>query len=306
MVAAAQSSLAEILLRLNTGLVGIITTFLHRDKHGNLELDYRSLTDLSEQSREQTVGVLRQLYQRMLARRSPARSPAVQGKLSDGKAHHSSRKHSRIRGPTLARVVIRDSSKPSQIALVRPAEVKRSPRPSSQPRPARIPGTPPLSQASTAIAASQLSLPPTLPPDPSPPKPARPGHTRSKTSPPELAQKPSRRPRKHQADLDLGETLRATQSTPKLVPATVDHPPPPRRRKETPTFYSAASGSTKLGEIPMHKWAEAYDFDAMSLKNREAMAAGWPRLLEEEDAAVEKKKRGRIFRLFRRREAVAA
>lgn len=100
--------------------------------------------------------------------------------------------------------------------------------------------------------------------------------------------------------------MRATQSTPKLVPATVDHPPPPRRRKETPTFYSAASGSTKLGEIPMHKWAEAYDFDAMSLKNREAMAAGWPRLLEEEDAAVEKKKRGRIFRLFRRREAVAA
>lgn len=302
MVATAQSSLAEILLRLNTGLVGIITTFLHREKHGNLELDYRSLTDLSEQSREQTVGVLRQLYQRMLARRSPARSPALQGKPSDGKAHRSSRKHSRVRGPTLARVVIRDSSKPSQIALVRPAEVKRSLRPSSQSRPAKIPGTPPLSQASTAIAASQLSLPPTLPPDPLLPKPARPGHTRSKTSPPELAQKPSRRPRKHQADLDLGETLRATQSTPKLVPATL----PARRRKETPTFYSAASGSTKLGEIPMHKWAEAYDFDAMSLKNREAMAAGWPRLLEEEDAAVEKKKRGGIFRLFRRREAVAA
>lgn len=96
--------------------------------------------------------------------------------------------------------------------------------------------------------------------------------------------------------------MRATQSTPKLVPATL----PARRRKETPTFYSAASGSTKLGEIPMHKWAEVYDFDAMSVKNREAMAAGWPRLLEEEDAAVEKKKRGGIFRLFRRREAVAA
>lgn len=326
-VAIAQSSLAEILLRLNTGLVGIITTFLHREKPGNLELDYRSLTDLSEQSREQTVGVLRQLYQRLLSRQTPARLPAKKGAvkrkpLAEGnvnagrKAHRTSPKHSKIRGPTLARVVIQNSSKPSQIALVRPSEVKRSSRSSSHSRPAPEAETPP-SQAATAIAASQLSLPPTLPPEPMPWKPTRPGHARSKTSP-EIAQKPSRRrlgPRQDQAAGGAlsSEALRATKSTPKLAPALQDiygqSSPPPRpppvventtmrRRKETPTFYSMASGSTKLGEIPMHKWAEPYDFDAMSLKNREAMASGWPRL---EEGGVEKKKRGGLFRLFRRR-----
>lgn len=59
----------------------------------------------------------------------------------------------------------------------------------------------------------------------------------------------------------------AAQSTPAL---------PTRRRKQTPTYYSMASDSTRLGEIPLHKWNRQPDFDVMSLMNREAVEKGWP------------------------------
>ena len=39
MAATAQNSLAEILLRLNAGLVSIIASFLHRDSKNDLDLD---------------------------------------------------------------------------------------------------------------------------------------------------------------------------------------------------------------------------------------------------------------------------
>ena len=39
--------------------------------------------------------------------------------------------------------------------------------------------------------------------------------------------------------------------------------------------YSFASDSTKLGEIPLHKWNEPFDFDAMERLNKEAALHGW-------------------------------
>ncbi|KAF1929078.1 uncharacterized protein M421DRAFT_420304 [Didymella exigua CBS 183.55] len=64
----AHASLAEILMRLNTGLVGIITAFLHHEQkgtHGHMKMNYKSLTDLSEASRRDALTSMSQLYQRL-------------------------------------------------------------------------------------------------------------------------------------------------------------------------------------------------------------------------------------------------
>ncbi|KAK6443704.1 hypothetical protein LTR95_000531 [Oleoguttula sp. CCFEE 5521] len=320
--AIAQNSLAEILLRLNGGLVGIITSFLGRKDHDRLDLDYRSLTDLSEQSRHQTVGVLRGLYQRRLSRRRPRLALPDGTRLANDRPKGDdvyARKHSKIRGPTLARVVVQDSRRPAQLAIVRPTEGRRKsdPRQHSKSRSTSDLGSA-LSRATTAVATeSQLSL---LPPLPSPHvkgSTEKPRHRRAATAP--APQKPSQY-RTHPSDLPPyppTDALRPSKSTPRLPLAPLSPPPlleecprpahtqphsdSYRRRKETPTFYSSNSGSTKLGEIPMHKWPVPYDWDAMSLMNKEAMASGWPQV----DDATARKKRGGFLGMFRRRDAVA-
>lgn len=55
-------------MRLNTGLVGIITAFLHHEQkgtHGHMKMNYKSLTDLSEASRRDALTSMSQLYQRL-------------------------------------------------------------------------------------------------------------------------------------------------------------------------------------------------------------------------------------------------
>ncbi|OQO01685.1 hypothetical protein B0A48_12722 [Cryoendolithus antarcticus] len=320
--AIAQNLLAEILLRLNGGLVGIITSFLGRKDHDRLDLDYRSLTDLSEQSRHQTVGVLRGLYQRMLSRRSPRLTLTDGTRLANDRPKKDdvdARKHAKIRGPTLARVVVQDSKRPAQLAIVRPTEGRRKSdsRQHSKSRSTSDLGSA-LSRATTAVATdSQLSL---LPPMPSPAAldhGQKPRHRRAATTPTPI--KPSQY-RGHPPDLPLHQptdALRPSKSTSRLPRAplsppalpevrprpshTQAHPDPYRRRKETPTFYSSNSGSTKLGEIPMHKWPVPYDWDAMSLMNKEAMASGWPQV----DDGGGRKKKGGFLGMFRRRETVA-
>lgn len=118
MVGIAQTSLAEILLKLNTGLVTIINTFLTRDKH-DAKLDYQSLTNLSERSRDDTCRTLRQLFHRMTQSRVPSRLDGPRQKqdrpsnesaiYSRSRKAVSGHKHTRVKGPMLARVVIADS-----------------------------------------------------------------------------------------------------------------------------------------------------------------------------------------------------
>lgn len=55
-------------MRLNTGLVSIITAFLHHEQkgtHGHMKMNYKSLTDLSEASRRDALTSMSQLYQRL-------------------------------------------------------------------------------------------------------------------------------------------------------------------------------------------------------------------------------------------------
>jgi hypothetical protein len=68
-----------------------------------------------------------------------------------------------------------------------------------------------------------------------------------------------------------------------------------------PTYYSIASDQTKLGEIPLHKWAEPYDFDQMSMLNREAYNNGWP--LNQLGTQEPKRKRFGLGRLFGKKAA---
>jgi hypothetical protein len=318
MAATAQNSLAEILLRLNAGLVGIIARFLDRDSKDGLDLDYKSLTDLSEASRVQTIGVLRQLYQRLLSKKVPQALPSARSSKERPKANKSSRhassKHTKIRHPTLARVLIENSSVPSQIALVRPSENNKKHRPRSHSRTSSEPPQPHL-RPSPAASVPNLSTPPAPPPPyfPSDPLPLQeqhsikqPRHQRSGTS----LHKP-RAQLKHKPSAPLPSPLpsplrneqppHATHPTQRKSPITLHD-----KRLRPETFYSIASartGSTKLGEIPMHKWAEPWDYEAAEEANQKALASGWPIYVggvagEEDD---KKAKVGCWKRLFGRR-----
>ena len=160
--AIAHVSLADIQLRLNTGLVRIIHRFLSRDSGGSSSskkqtgpttvspsLDYDSLIALSEQSRHDTVRTLRDLCRRLLHLSSPtlpvralaAPSSPEKTKPQPKKTTATARPHpvsspakkkkKRIRQPTLARVYIANSNAPSQIAIVKPAERRRAKRPTA-------------------------------------------------------------------------------------------------------------------------------------------------------------------------------
>ena len=321
--AIAQTSLAEILLKLNTGLVSIIGSFLDRDK-ANVQLDYRSLTDLSEQSRMETISALRQWYQRMMQMRMlPAPKPSVPERKAIADARdegetrkkRSSSKHTKVRGPTIARIVVQDSSRPAQLAVVKPGQRrKKRSLPSSA---SSSDASKSHSEASTAPTTPRMSPPPEYSSEAGAQKPARPATHRSKTAP-EVP-----KPRRKQSAANMAspplppkpEELRSSRSTPRLrpaqerlhepippVPATAPLPSvEPRRRKPTPTYYSIASDSTKLGEIPMHKWAVPYDWDAMSVLNKEAELNGCPVSDRQDD--VGKKRRFGLFKLFKRRDS---
>ncbi|GAB7363342.1 hypothetical protein MBLNU230_g3623t1 [Neophaeotheca triangularis] len=322
--ATAQTSLAHILLKLNSGLVSIITTFVNRDKP-DIQLDYRSLTDLSEQSRSETLDVLRQLYQRLQMKRPEVlpRQPMPDGRSNQRKAvenrphpdvrqastHTASKKPKKARKPGIARVIIQNSSQPSQLAIVKPGERGKSSRsPSGTATPPN--STPPTSNISNAsnhrTARYQAARPKTAPT----PAPTPNAHKRVHSSEVEL-------PLRSQP-----EKLRSSRSTPRLQkPHTPEEAPPlPRRThedtlaplrrpvdsrlpKRTPTMYSMASASTKMGEIPMHKWHDPWDYDAMAARNREAEEQGWPFQAQEAAVAEDrvKKKRGGLFRMFRRK-----
>jgi hypothetical protein len=84
-----------------------------------------------------------------------------------------------------------------------------------------------------------------------------------------------------------------------LPPPTVDplpHLPYHRRRadKLTPSMYTFASDSTKLGEIPMNRWPQPFDFEEMQRKNAEAATRPMP-------MPVGKPSRGGLFGLFRKK-----
>ncbi|KAI6835527.1 hypothetical protein KC342_g5644 [Hortaea werneckii] len=115
--AIAQTSLAEILLRFNTGIVQIISYFLERDNGDIVHLDYRSLTDLSDLSRLETCRVLQQLCVRLSQRGSRPLPDSRRAARDEISRREDS---SKISGHSIARVVIQGSSKPPQLIQPNP------------------------------------------------------------------------------------------------------------------------------------------------------------------------------------------
>jgi hypothetical protein len=74
---------------------------------------------------------------------------------------------------------------------------------------------------------------------------------------------------------------------------------PVKRRldKATPSTYTFASDSTKLGEIPQRNWATPWDYEEAERLNAEAAMVGYPAAPIVVD---EKGKKKGIFKFLRR------
>ena len=117
-------------MRLNTGLVSIITTFLNHEQKGtsgHMKMNYRSLTDLSEASRRDALTSMSQLYQRLsqsqLQIHPALRINAIEssGNSSDSSKDNRKSTASRGRRPSgshVTRLTTKSSSQP-QLCMVR-------------------------------------------------------------------------------------------------------------------------------------------------------------------------------------------
>nr|POE48825.1 hypothetical protein CFP56_38922 [Quercus suber] len=229
--------------------------------------------------------------------------PGTGEEISDPKHIRQQRKpahSSTARNPTLARITIQNSSKPSQIALVKPAtrrkksfsaselstvSSKTSPKATSPARPSR---PPPLFSGSRAAPSTQRSQPP------SGKSTARSKHHHPSNTTTRLSQ--TRLPTVNlRPSPDAGPTAQSPPASAVLAPETL------RRRAPVPTYYSVASDGTKIGEIPLEKWAEKFDFEAMAAMNREAEVNGWP-LVPLASEQNKKKPRTGLLRVFRRKD----
>ena len=345
--AIAHASLAETLLKLNTGLVGIIASFLNQDRK-DLHLDYKSLTNLSDASRVEAIDTLNQLYQRLsqsnVALYQPnlgcphcgslkhARCGAVSTRNTSTDRHSngkkprkrqtggkaaSSRSHSNT--SMIARVPGKSSSQ-TQLVVMRPRNrgTTSSSSTSSSGGSTRSPST--ASTVVTTSCSSPLTSPnytainPFQYQAPFAPKAGnfKPLAAPKRKPPPIPSQRPQTWPH-GKPDSSNAPTMPnlSITSTPhqtsqpsekqQLVPPTpglaLGPTSIPRRLdKATPSAYSFASDSTKLGEIPMRKWTTPYDFEAMDRLNAEALANGWVPGMPE--APKEKPKR-RLFGFLR-------
>lgn len=292
--AIAHASLAETLIRFNTGLVRIIATFLHHDsKNKDLRLDYKSLTSLSDVSRREAIDSLNSLYQRLsqsqvqLHRRTEAKSEPEKKKRS------SSRQRSQ--GPTVTRVSVKSSGNTTQtqLAMVRPRNSRRGSSSASSSR---------SSKAVSTTMDSPWSTPPRSPPlpeyspkDPFPPQKTaivkndsttkKTIHSDEGARPTTWPQSKKIKPAPYLNPLPTPQEYFAMQNleclSPQLPPVFselgTDHAVPRRRtHKLTPSTYTFASDSTKLGEIPQRKWTVPFDYEEAARLNDEAAVKGQP------------------------------
>ncbi|KAF2444097.1 hypothetical protein P171DRAFT_473281 [Karstenula rhodostoma CBS 690.94] len=293
--AIAHASLVETLIKFNTGLVSIIATFLKQDsKSSGLQLDYKSLTSLSDISRREAVDSLAQLHQRLsqsqlqLHRRPESRSDPEKKKRS------SSRQRSQ--GPTVTRVSVKSagSSKQTQLAMVRPRNARKGSMSSS-------------SGSSKALSTSVTSPSPYTTPPRSPPLPEY--SANDPFPPPKTPATKSSSAASKKLVLSFDTAWPTTTPQPKATkapPLTISLPTPPeyfamknlpphlplpsslpfskahhnipRRRadKPTPSNYTFASDSTKLGEIPQRNWTVPFNYEEAEQLNAEAAVKGHP------------------------------
>jgi hypothetical protein len=225
---------------------------------------------LSEASRRDAIDALSQLSLRLSHSsltlllgggthrpdKSGAKPKPRRTKSGDGKSAPGSKKGD------IKRITAANASAP-QLAIIRPKHrrsASAAPAPRSPPPPATP--KPPHRRTQSAAAAPTLS-PAAAARLKSAPHPAPAQQQQQQLAialPPGRAAAP---PSHHQQQQHYGTT--ATQ--------TADWTQAARRRRAeqaTPSVYTFASDSTKVGEIPMARWAEPFDFEAMARLNAEA------------------------------------
>ncbi|ORY15823.1 hypothetical protein BCR34DRAFT_584767 [Clohesyomyces aquaticus] len=296
--AIAHASLAETLIKLNTGLVGIIAAFLNSQdsKSGHLNLDYKSLTNLSDASRTEAIDSLNRLYQRMS--QSQLQLSRVGGCTRCGSVKHASctaivvgtvaksigrqdkRRNvgskPRSNTPVITRVPVKSSSQ-TQLAVVRPrpgrksssssANSTKSPSTTVSSPCASPPGSPLPQYAMVdpfAVQAPVARLAPNTgrrrAASIDGPRPATWPHTRPDST------LPPRQPASKAPPARKTPQLREKHTPPPSLA-------PPRRRidKATPSTYTFASDSTKLGEIPQRNWTTPWNYEEAERWNAEAL-----------------------------------
>ncbi|KAH7095047.1 hypothetical protein FB567DRAFT_19562 [Paraphoma chrysanthemicola] len=387
--AIAHASLAETLIKLNTGLVAIIASFLNHDQKGSkspLNIDYKSLTNLSDASRKEALRSMTQLYQRLsesqlqLHQLSQPCAKCGSKKHADCSSKSSTssskdkRKHAQTRhrptGPTITRMPLKSSTHP-QLVVVRPKATRKSSTSSSSSSKSSSPQTsaytsPLASPLPLYIAESPFEIEtngiihgvlggPTPPlagsgrrrkdsfnvHDPRPttwpehmkyqpqyqypyvqqdhlhlPAPKLPTFTPTprKPSSGQHAHHNSHKKDTQASSLPKAPSPPPPQPLPLLQPKHSPPPPPvassPTRRrldKITPSAYTFASDSTKLGEIPMRNWTEKWDWEEAERLNNEAALMGNGGVEEGKGARGDKEREGRdgkgkkgLFRWMRR------
>lgn len=322
--AIAHASLAETLIKLNTGLVGIIAAFLNHDsKAHHLNLDYKSLTHLSDSSRAEAINSMNQLYQRLSQSQlqvyrigaCPRCGSSNHQNCSGAHSNKESRTSSRTRtsGPTVARIPVKSSST-TVLAVVRPRNARKSSSSSASSAKSQ-------STALNSPYASPLGspLPQYAPKDPFPLQPvkkpqlpaarkrvdshgaARPTtwpHTKpDNTFPLQAPPRPPKLPISKSPAPAKSPVLREKSTSPSAAT-------PLKRRidKATPSTYTFASDSTKLGEIPQRNWAVPFDYAEAERLNAEALVNGYPGVSADEKP---KTKKG-LFKFLRRGTAVSS
>ncbi|KAL1654436.1 hypothetical protein SLS61_003037 [Didymella pomorum] len=372
----AHASLAEILMRLNTGLVSIITAFLHHEQkgvQGHMKMNYKSLTDLSEASRRDALTTLRT--------NAPRYAESL-GNSSDSSkdTRKSTASKRRPSGSHVTKMATKSSSQP-QLCMVRsksrnttrrdsasksstskPSSKSNSPHASPYTSPLQSPvpeyavldpmifNRPDMKSAAQARGAytdaplqrphnnhkrvdsldvvrpaawspyaqpydyfnfmpehinqptpklpdltSTPRRPSTLTPKPSYPSPKK-QEPSKKQHPPPVPAKPSA----------LSNTKRDSMSVTSAIPSPLRPTPPPgipapvKRRldKVTPSSYTFASDSTKLGEIPETRWAQPWDYERAEMLNNMAACAAKVRVpspSKEKEKEMQKERKGLRF-----------
>ncbi|KAH8727229.1 hypothetical protein GQ44DRAFT_612517 [Phaeosphaeriaceae sp. PMI808] len=352
--AIAHASLAETLMKLNTGLVAIITSFLNHDKKSgkvHLNLDYKSLTNLSESSRREALQSMTQLYLRLSQSQlqlqsikpscatcgsskhascsSKSSSASSSNKEKDKKRYTSSRQ--RLVGTTVTRMPLKSSTHP-QLVVVRPKNSRRGSSSSNSSSKSQSQSQSPSSSAYTSPLVPPLPL--YIAEEPyeietngviegvlggSMPlagngrrrKDSFNVHDPRPTTWPDAFEASNKYPYVMQEYLHLPTqrlpsfaptSRRSSSSSQRKTPSPPPHPlrappaPPislPLRRrldKVTPSSYTFASDSTKLGEIPQRNWAMPWDYEEADRLNNEAVATEYPSAPVTREEKVSRKK----------------
>ncbi|RDW84591.1 hypothetical protein BP6252_02181 [Coleophoma cylindrospora] len=254
----AHSALSAILFRLNAGFVSVIERF---SRGRSSRADYQALVNLSVASRIEAIQAFEQLSQR-LSKSSLDLVPANNHSTSPSR-HRGGHKRKDRKDSSTASFSSRNTRSKSapelSLTALGPATTEGWVRPK--------PGRKCRSASITKVASSTSS------------SPKRTGH-RARPAPPARAHTTPAAPQK--------------AIMPAVPPPQAPSPASRARPGDRKSFMSFASGSTKIGEIPEHKWLRPSMFETETIQF--PVTAYYPMQPYHEP----EKPRSRLMKLFRR------